>query len=141
MLVRPRQDLDVWRRRRTDGRPVDSLEPVTRQPLDLMQGTVDVLILKALSWQPQHGFAIARWIRERTQGVLHLDDAALYQALHRLERKGWLASEWGPSENNRRAKFYQLTATGRRQLRVEASTWRDYSAAVFRVLDATAMER
>jgi transcriptional regulator len=113
---------------------------MTRQPLDLMQGTVDVLILKALSWQPQHGFAISRWIRERTRGLLQLEDAALYQALHRLERKGWLTSEWGPSENNRRAKYYQLTGAGRRQLRVESSTWRDYAAAVFRVLDSTRLE-
>src|SRR5262245_52848773 len=108
--------------------------------LDLVQGTVDVLILKALSWEPQHGFAIARWIRERTGGVLHLDDAALYQGLHRLERKGWLGSEWGPSENNRRAKYYHLTATGKRQLRVETSTWRDYAKAVFQVLDSTRLE-
>ena len=113
---------------------------MTRPPLDLLQGTVDVLILKSLSWQPQHGFAIAKWIRERTQGVLQLDDAALYQGLHRLERKGWLASEWGQSDNNRRAKYYQLTATGRRQLRTELTTWRAYTSAVFRVLDAAGLE-
>ncbi len=113
---------------------------MTRPPLDLLQGTVDVLILKALSWQPQHGFAIAKWIRERTEGVLQLDDAALYQGLHRLERKGWLASEWGQSDNNRRAKYYHLTATGRRQLRTELATWRTYTSAVFRVLDAAGLE-
>ncbi len=113
---------------------------MTRPPLDLLQGTVDVLILKAVSWQPQHGFAIAKWIRGRTEGVLALDDAALYQGLHRLERKGWLSAEWGVSDNNRRAKFYQLTPDGRRQLRVESTTWRTYTAAVFRVLDATGLE-
>jgi transcriptional regulator len=113
---------------------------MTRPPLDLLQGTVDVLILKALCWQPQHGFALAKWIRERTEGVLHLDDAALYQGLHRLERKGWLSAEWGLSDNNRRAKYYRLTPIGRRQLRTELSTWRTYAAAVFRVLDAAGLE-
>lgn len=109
---------------------------MTRSPLDLLQGTGDLLILKSLSGQPQHGFAIAKWIREQTKGVLQLDDAALYQGLHRLERKGWLASDWGLSDNNRRAKFYHLTATGRRQLRTEQSTWRSYATAVFQILDA-----
>ncbi len=103
--------------------------------LDLLQGTVDVLILKTLSWQPMHGYAVSRWIRERTDGVLALEDAALYQALHRLERQGWIESEWGLSENNRRAKYYQLTREGRRQLRAETATWRQYAAAVFKVLE------
>jgi len=113
---------------------------MARSPLDLLQGTVDVLILKALSWQPQHGLAVAKWIRARTAGALELDDAALYQGLHRLERKGWLSSEWGVSENNRRAKYYELTAAGRRQLRVELSAWRAYADAVFQVLDAATLE-
>ena len=109
-------------------------------PLNLLQGTLDVLILKTLSWQPLHGYSISRWIRRRTDGVLGVEDAALYQALHRLERRGWIASEWGLSENNRRAKFYHLTAAGRRQLRAEDGAWRQYAAAVFKVLEAPALE-
>ena len=108
---------------------------MAREPLDLLQGTLDVLILKTLSWQPMHGFAVSRWIRQRTDDVLAVEDAALYQALHRLERRGWIESEWGLSENNRRAKYYQLTADGRRQLRAEAATWRRYAEAVFKVLE------
>ena len=106
-----------------------------REPLDLLQGTLDVLILKTLSWQPMHGYAVSRWICQRTDDVLAVEDAALYQALHRLERRGWIESEWGLSENNRRAKYYQLTADGRRQLRAEAATWRRYAEAVFKVLE------
>jgi PadR family transcriptional regulator PadR len=102
--------------------------------LDLIQGTVDVLILRTLAWQPMHGYAISRWIRERSDGLLAIEGAALYQALHRLERKRWVAPSWGVSDNNRRAKFYQLTAEGRRQLRAETTTWQTYSAAVSRVL-------
>jgi PadR family transcriptional regulator, regulatory protein PadR len=108
---------------------------MTRASLDLLQGTLDVLILKTLSWGPTHGYGVSRWIRQRTDDVLAVEDAALYQALHRLERRGWIESEWGLSENNRRAKYYQLTAEGRRQLRAEVSTWQRYAAAVSRVLE------
>ena len=108
---------------------------MTRAALGLLQGTVDVLILKTLSWQPMHGYAVSRWIRDRTDGVLGVEDAALYQALHRLERHGWIESAWGLSENNRRARYYQLTPAGRRQLRAETATWREYAAAVFKVLE------
>jgi transcriptional regulator len=108
---------------------------MTRASLDLLQGTLDVLILKTLSWGPAHGYGVSRWIRQRTDDVLTVEDAALYQALHRLERRGWIESEWGLSENNRRAKYYQLTAEGRRQLRAEVSTWQRYAAAVSRVLE------
>jgi transcriptional regulator len=108
---------------------------MSRPELDLLQGTVDVLILRTLSWAPMHGYGVSRWIRERTEGVLGIEDAALYQALHRLERNGWIEAEWGLSENNRRAKFYQLTAEGRRQLRQETATWRRYAEAVFKVLE------
>ena len=108
---------------------------MTRASLDLVQGTLDVLILKTLSWGPMHGYGVSRWIRQRTDDVLTVEDAALYQALHRLERRGWIESEWGLSENNRRAKYYQLTAEGRRQLRSEVSTWQRYAAAVSRVLE------
>jgi transcriptional regulator len=103
--------------------------------LDLLQGTLDVLILKTLSWEPMHGYGVSRYIRQRTNDVLAVEDAALYQALHRLERKGWIDAEWGVSENNRRAKFYHLTAEGRRQLRAEATMWRQYADAVFKVLE------
>ena len=103
--------------------------------IDLLQGTVDVLILRTLAWQPMHGYAISRWIRQRTDNVLTVEDAALYQALHRLERKGLIESEWGLSENNRRAKYYQLTTDGRAQLSAEASEWRQYAEAIFKVLE------
>jgi transcriptional regulator len=108
---------------------------VSREPLDLLQGTLDVLILKTLSWGAMHGYAVSRWIRQRTDAVLAVEDAALYQALHRLERKGWIEAEWGLSENNRRAKYYRLTTAGRAQLRAQAATWREYAAAVFKVLE------
>ena len=103
--------------------------------LDLLQGTVDILVLQALAWGPMHGYAVSRWIRQRTDDVLAVEDAALYQALHRLERKGMIESEWGVSENNRRAKYYQLTPAGRRQLRTETATWRRYAEAVFKVIE------
>ena len=104
--------------------------------LELVKGTLDVLILKTLSWGPLHGYAVSRWIRQQTEGVLEVEDAALYQALHRLERRKLIEAEWGVSENNRRAKYYQLTASGRKQLRQESATWRTYAQAVFQVLDA-----
>jgi transcriptional regulator len=106
-----------------------------REPLDLLQGTLDVLILKTLSWQPMHGYAVSRWIRQRTDDVLAVEDAALYQALHRLERRGWIESEWGLSENNRRAKYYQLTRAGRRQLAQETENWTRLADAITRVLE------
>jgi len=102
--------------------------------VDLLQGTVDVLILRTLAWQPMHGYAISHWIRERSNDVIAIEGAALYQALHRLERKRWISPSWGVSDNNRRAKFYQLTADGRRQLRAETATWQTYADAVTRVL-------
>ena len=109
---------------------------MARDSMDLLQGTLDVLILRTLAWQERlHGYAISRWIRQRTDGVLDLEDAPLYKALHRLERQGYVEAEWGLSENNRRARYYQLTPAGRRQLRAEASTWRRYAEAVFKVLE------
>jgi transcriptional regulator len=103
--------------------------------LNLLQGTVDILVLRTLAWGPMHGYAVASWIRERTEGVLELEDAPLYKSLHRLERQGYVEAEWGVSENNRRARFYQLTPAGRQQLRTEEVTWRRYAEAVFRVLE------
>lgn len=103
--------------------------------LGLLQGTLDVLILKTLSWAPMHGYGVSQWIRQRTDGVLGIEDAALYQALHRLNRKGFIEAEWGLSDNNRKAKYYQLTKAGRQQLRAETSTWRLYAEAIFKVLE------
>jgi len=104
--------------------------------LELLQGTLDVLILKTLSWGPRHGYAVARWLLDTSGEVLRVEEGALYPALHRLEGRGWIESEWGLSENNRRAKYYQLTVRGRQQLRVKAKTWGQYAAAVARVLSA-----
>ncbi len=104
--------------------------------LDLLQGTLDLLILKTLSWGPAHGYAIARWIEQLTADVLMVGEGSLYPALHRLEERGWVRAEWRLSENNRRAKFYTLTADGRRQLRAEADAWGRFVAAVGEVLRA-----
>ena len=106
--------------------------------MELVKGTVDVLILKTLSWRPMHGFAISEWIADTTEGDLGLQEGALYKALHRIERKGWIAGGWGRSENNRRAKYYRLTAKGRTQLQAQAESWRRYALAVTRVLEAPA---
>lgn len=105
--------------------------------LDLLKGTVDVMILKALSWQPMHGFGIAKWIRQTTDDVLQLEDSALYPALHRLEHRGLLSAQWGLTENSRRARFYRLTVKGRQQLRTRATSWDRYALAVSKVLHAT----
>jgi len=105
--------------------------------VDILQGTVDVLILRALAWEPMHGYAISRWICDRSSETLAVEGAALYQALHRLERKKLISASWGASDNNRRAKFYELTAEGKRQLRTETQAWRAYSSAVSRVLEPT----
>ncbi len=104
--------------------------------LDLVQGTLDILVLKALVWGPRHGYAVARWIGERTDEELHVEDGALYTALHRIEKRGWVRGQWGRSENNRAAKYYALTAAGRKQLAARISVWQRYAAAVSRVLEA-----
>ena len=103
---------------------------------DLYIGTLDVLILKALSWGPMHGYGIGRWIRQTSEDVLAIQDAALYPALHRLHRRGWLDDEWGVTETGREAKYYRLTPGGRRQLRSEIERWRAYARAVSAALDA-----
>lgn len=104
----------------------------------LVRGTLDVLILKAVSWGPRHGYAVAEWIRTVTDDQLLVEEGPLYTALHRLERQGWLTSEWGYSDNNRRAKYYQLSRSGRQQLRAEVTTWERYARAVSQALAATA---
>jgi PadR family transcriptional regulator, regulatory protein PadR len=107
---------------------------MTRDPLDLLYGSLDLLVLRTLAWAPMHGYGIASWIQARTEGVLTIVDAALYKSLHRLERQGLVAGEWGVTDANRRAKFYRLTAAGRRALHDETSAWERYAAAVHRVL-------
>jgi PadR family transcriptional regulator len=102
--------------------------------LDLLQGTLDVLVLKTLSWGSMHGYAVARWIRETTRDRLQIEEGALYTSLHRMEKRGWVEAEWGLSENNRKAKFYQLTPAGRKQLRAKSEAWTSYAEAVFAVL-------
>jgi len=111
---------------------------MTQTALSLLQGTVSLLVLRALQAGPAHGYAISRWVRERTEGAFTMEDAALYQALHRLEEKGLIEAEWGVSENNRRAKYYALTAAGRRQLRTEVATWKQYTAALLKVIEEPA---
>ncbi|HTJ22188.1 MAG TPA: PadR family transcriptional regulator [Gemmatimonadaceae bacterium] len=104
---------------------------------DLFTGTLDILILKAVSWGPRHGYAIGRWIRETTSDDVIVQEGALYPALHRLERKGLLEEDWGVSETGREAKYYSLTTLGRAHLRAETKRWTRFSAAIARALDAT----
>ncbi|HEX4684231.1 MAG TPA: PadR family transcriptional regulator [Gemmatimonadaceae bacterium] len=101
---------------------------------DLFTGTLDLLLLKAVSWGPRHGYAIGRWIRETTSDDVVVQEGALYPALHRLERRGWLAEEWGITETGREAKYYSLTAGGRAHLRAETKRWSRFSSAVSRAL-------
>jgi len=107
---------------------------------DLLHGTVDVLLLKTLSWGPMHGYSISAWLRTRSDAALLVEDAALYQALHRLERHGAIESEWGLSDKNRRARYYRLTAKGRARLKAEANAFRNFAHVVLRVLDARLQE-
>jgi transcriptional regulator len=107
---------------------------------EVLRGTLDLLILKALGWGPAHGYAVARWIQHATDDALAIGEGTLYPALHRLEERGWIAASWGASENNRQAKFYTLTRSGRAQLRVETANWRRYAAAVFAALEAPALD-
>jgi PadR family transcriptional regulator PadR len=104
---------------------------------DLFVGTLDLLILKALTWGPMHGYAIGRWIRDSTRDELKIQEGVLYPALHRLERRGLLEEEWGLTDTNREAKFYRLTAEGRRELRQQTEAWRKHVAAVGAALKLT----
>jgi transcriptional regulator len=103
---------------------------------DLLYGTIDLLVLKSLSWKALHGYAISRWLRERSGGTLQIDDAALYKSLHRLEEEGAIQSEWGLSEHNRRARYYRLAPAGRKRLRADHTAWRTYTLGVGRILRA-----
>jgi PadR family transcriptional regulator PadR len=103
---------------------------------DIYTGSLDLLILKATSWGPLHGYAIGRWIRHSTADALQVQEGALYPALHRLERQGYLAEEWGLTETNREAKFYKLTPAGRRQLQAELLRWKRYARLMTAALRA-----
>jgi len=104
--------------------------------LDLLQGTLDVLVLRALSWRPMHGYAVARFIHTSSNQTFQVVDGALYTSLHRMEERGWIESEWGISDAGKRAKFYRLTTAGRKALKTETANWNDYAAAVAGVLSA-----
>ena len=103
--------------------------------IGLPQGTLDLLILKVLSLEPQHGWAISERLQQISTGVVRVQQGSLYPALHRLERRGWITAEWAPSDNNRNAKYYELTRAGRRQLDAEASSWRTLSRTIGQILD------
>ena len=105
---------------------------------DLLQGTLDVLILKTLALEPMHGWGVAQRIQQISRDVLQIGQGSLYPALHRLEYKGWIQSDWGSSDNNRRAKYYSLTRKGRKQLEAELATWKRLSSAIALVLEASA---
>jgi PadR family transcriptional regulator, regulatory protein PadR len=105
--------------------------------LPLLKGTLDLLILKALSWGALHGYAISLWLEQRSAGTLGIDDSALYQSLHRLEDRGLVEAEWGVTETNRRARFYKLTPAGKQRLQAETSTWLRYTQSVSGILALT----
>jgi len=102
--------------------------------VEFLKGTLDLMILKTLSWAPAHGYGIARWIEQCTDDVLQVEEGSLYPALHKLEENGLITADWGISENNRRAKFYRLTAGGKKQLQASRSNWTRFAAALTKVL-------
>jgi PadR family transcriptional regulator PadR len=104
--------------------------------IELPQGTLDLLILKTLALEPQHGWAISERVQQISKDALQIQQGSLYPALHRLERRGWVHAHWGTSDNNRRAKYYELTRTGRKQLEVERTAWRKLTAAVAQILES-----
>ena len=108
--------------------------------LNVLRASLDLLILKALSWGPKHGYAVSEWIEHATGAALLIEEGTLYPALHRLERKEWVRTEWGVSDNNRRAKFYSITAAGRAQFRREAPVWHRYADAIAQALRSTSPE-
>ena len=110
---------------------------MTARELELLQGTLDVLVLRALSWGPKHGYAVARFIREASSNTFRVLDGALYTSLHRMEERGWVEAEWGLSDKGKRAKFYRITTAGRRALRAETESWNQYVAAVAGVMAAS----
>lgn len=110
------------------------------RPSSLVQGTLDMLVLRALAGEPRHGYGVMRFLRAASDEALDIEEGALYPALHRMEAKGWVESEWGRSENNRRAKFYRTTPEGERHLEAEAAAWRRYVSVVDRVLGSAPVE-
>ncbi|HET9529614.1 MAG TPA: PadR family transcriptional regulator [Blastocatellia bacterium] len=110
---------------------------MTKTKSDLLQGTLDLLILKTLALEPMHGWGISQRIQQISEGVLNVNQGSLYPALYRLEQQGWIASEWGSSDNNRQAKYYSLTRAGRRQLSEETENWERLSAAINQILRTT----
>jgi PadR family transcriptional regulator PadR len=108
--------------------------PMAQKRIDLPQGTLDLLILRTLAFEPQHGWAISERIQQISSDVLLIQQGSLYPALHRLERRGWIKAKWGTSENNRRAKYYELTKTGHKQLAAEKDSWKKLAAAVAQIL-------
>ena len=104
---------------------------------DRLHGTLDALVLKTLSWGPRHGYAIARWLEDTSGNALQIEEGSLYPALYRMERKGWIEADWGTSELGRKARFYKLTARGRRRLRTEATEWTEFARVVSGVLGAS----
>jgi PadR family transcriptional regulator PadR len=109
---------------------------MARTSVDLLQGTLDLIVLKALSWRPMHGFGLARWIQQTTDDVLQVEEGSLYPALYRLENRAWIKASWALTENGRRAKYYKLTAAGRRQLLVETQSWDQLSGAIGKIMAA-----
>ena len=109
---------------------------MSRASIDLMQGSLDVIVLKTLSWQPMHGFGIARWIQRVTDDALQVEEGSLYPSLYRMENKGWVKAEWRITENNRRAKYYRLTAAGKRQLAESVETWDVFAEAMTKIMRA-----
>ncbi len=107
---------------------------MTRKQMNLLQGTLDVLVLKALVHESRHGYGVAEWVHRTTDGTLEIEDGALYTSLHRMEKRGWIAAEWGVSANNRRAKYYSLTSAGRAEFTKASKDWGRYAEAVFKVL-------
>jgi transcriptional regulator len=108
--------------------------------IDLLRSSLDLLILKALTWGPMHGYGISEWIGDATASLLMLEEGTLYPALHRLEKRGWISSEWGVSANSRRAKFYKLTTGGRARFRSEAPLWHRHAEAIAVALRRTSPE-
>jgi len=109
---------------------------MTGSSIDLLQGTLDLIVLKTLSWGPMHDFGVARWIQRTTEDALQVEEGSLYPALYRMENRGWIKAQWALTENGRRAKYYRLTAVGRRQLAAESESWDRMSAAMGKIMSA-----
>jgi transcriptional regulator len=109
---------------------------MARASVDLLQGTLDLIVLKSLSWGPMHGFGLARWIQLTTDDVLQVEEGSLYPALYRMENRGWIKAQWALTENGRRAKYYKLTAAGKRQLEAESRSWDAVSGAIGKIMAA-----